>query len=50
MKNNILWFDETKIERFGLNATITSGGNLAVKHGGGSIMLADIFQQQGLGD
>ena len=52
MRNNILWSDETKIELFSLNAkcfvwrkpgTIPMG-----KHGGGSIMLWDVFQGQGL--
>ena len=40
--NKILWSDETKIELFGLNASITSrkpGTILTVKHGGGSIMM-----------
>jgi hypothetical protein len=43
MRNKILWSDETKIERFGLNAkrhVWRKPGNIpTVKHGGGSIML-----------
>ena len=53
-RNTFLWSDETKIELFGLNAkchvwrkpsTIPTG-----KHGGGSIILWDVFQWQELGD
>ena len=29
MRNKILWSDETKIELFGLNASVTSGGREA---------------------
>uniref|UniRef100_A0AAZ3R4W4 Transposase Tc1-like domain-containing protein n=1 Tax=Oncorhynchus tshawytscha TaxID=74940 RepID=A0AAZ3R4W4_ONCTS len=51
MKNKIHWSDETKI---GLNARCHICGKLGtiptVKHGGGSIMLWDVFQLQGLGD
>ena len=54
MRNKILWSDETKIELFGLNAKPRvwrkPGTILTVKHGGGSIMLWVVFQQQGLGD
>ena len=43
MRNKILWYDETKIELFGLNAKRhiwrIPGTILTVKHGGGSIML-----------
>jgi hypothetical protein len=50
----ILWSDETKIELFGLNAKLhickKPGTIPTVKHGGGSIMLCECFQQQGLGD
>ena len=54
MGNKMLWFDETNILLFSLNikyhvwrkpGTIPTG-----KHGGGSIMLWDVFQWQGLGD
>ena len=53
MRNNILWFDETKFKLFGLNAkchvwrkrvTIPT-----VKHGGGSIMLWGCFSATGTG-
>ena len=54
MRNKILLSDETKIELFGLNAKRNiwrkSGTIPTVKHGGGNIMLWDVFQQQGLGD
>uniref|UniRef100_A0A8C7QL30 Multidrug resistance-associated protein 3 n=1 Tax=Oncorhynchus mykiss TaxID=8022 RepID=A0A8C7QL30_ONCMY len=53
-RNKILWSDETKIELFGLNAKChvwrKPGPIPTVKHGGGSIMLWDAFQWQGLGD
>ena len=54
MRNNILWSDETKIELFGIAAKRhvwrKPGTIPTVKHGGGSIMLWDVFQRQGLGD
>ena len=54
MRNKILWSDETKIELFGQNAkshVCRKPGTIpTVKHGGGSIMLWDVFQRQGLGD
>jgi hypothetical protein len=54
MRNKILWSDETKIELFGLNAkhyVLSKPGTITtVKHGGGSIMPWNVFQQQGLGD
>ena len=61
MSNKILWSGETKIELFGLNAKnhiwrkpgtahLLANTIPTVKHGGGSIMLWDVFQQQGLGD
>jgi hypothetical protein len=53
MRNRILWFDETKIELFGLNANLhvwrKPGTIHTVKHGGGSIVLWGCFQLQGLG-
>ncbi|KAL1275969.1 hypothetical protein QQF64_035592 [Cirrhinus molitorella] len=60
MRNKILWADETKIELFGLNVKHhfwrkpDTAHHLAntiptVKHGGVSIMLWDVFQQQELG-
>ena len=54
MRNKVLWSDETKIELFGLNVKRhlwrQPGTILMVKHGGGSIMLGDVLQRQGLGD
>ena len=60
MRKKILWSDETNIELFGLNDKRHvwrkhTAHHLAitiptVKHGGGSIMLWDVFQRQGLGD
>ena len=61
MRNKILCSDETKIEHFGLNTkrhvwrkpgTAHDLANTipTVKHGGGSIMLWDVFQWHGLGD
>ena len=54
MRNKILWSDETKIELFALNAKRyiwrKPGTIPTVKHGGGSIMLWAVFQQQGLED
>ncbi|KAG2468185.1 TCB1 transposase, partial [Polypterus senegalus] len=60
MRNKILWFDETKIELFGVNArhhvwrkpgTAHHQANtiLTVKHGGGSIMLWGCFSAAGTG-
>ena len=47
MRNKILWFDETKIELFGLNAKRhvwrIPGTIPTVKHGGGSIKLCGWF-------
>ena len=52
MRNKILWSDETKIELFVLNAKRhvwrKPGTIPTVKHGGGSIMLWEGFQRQGL--
>ena len=52
MTKEILWFDETKVELFGLNAKLhvwrKHGTIPTVKHGGGSC--GDVFQQQGLRD
>ena len=43
MRNKIIWFDETKIELFGLNAKPhvwrKPSTSSTMKHGGGSIML-----------
>ena len=43
IRNNILWFDETKIDLSGLNAKCDGWSNPgtipSVKHDGGSIML-----------
>ena len=53
MRNKILWFDETKIELFGLNASVTSGGNLGRSLRWSMVVASccwDVFQQQGLGD
>ena len=54
MRNKIIWSDETKFELLGLNVKHhvwrKLGTILTVKHGGGSIMLWDVFQRQGLGD
>jgi hypothetical protein len=51
MRNKILWSDETRKLLFGLNAKRhvwrKPGTIPMVKHGGGSIMLWDVFQQQG---
>ena len=53
MRNKILWFDETKIELFGLNAKRhvwrKPGIIPTVKHGGGSIMLWGCFSAEGTG-
>ena len=53
MRNKILWFDETKIEHFGLNAKGHVWRNpctiLTVKHGDGSIMLWGCFLAAGTG-
>jgi hypothetical protein len=50
MRNKILLSDETKIELFGLNAKSPierkPGTISTVKHGGGNIMLWDVFQRQ----
>ena len=47
MRNKILWYDETKIELFGLNAKHhvwrKPGTIPTVKHGGGRIMLWECF-------
>ena len=49
LRNKILWSDETKIEPHGLNAKRhvwrKPGTIPTVKHGGGSIMCEDVFQQ-----
>ena len=49
MRNNILWFDETKIELVGLIAKHhvrrKPGTIPPVKHGGGSIMLCGWFSE-----
>ena len=54
IRNKILWSDETNIELFGLNAKRhvwrEPGTIPTVKHGGGSIMLWNVFQLKGLGD
>ena len=54
MRNKILWSDETMTELFGANAKHhiwrKPGTIPTVKHGGGSTMLWDVFQWQGLGD
>ena len=53
MRNKILWFDETKIELFGLNAKRhfwrKPGTIPTMKHGGGSIMLWGCFSAAGTG-
>ena len=60
MRNNMLWFDETKIDLFGLNAKRYvwmkpgTAHHLAntipmVKHGGGSVMLWGCFSAAGTG-
>ena len=53
MRNKILWSDETKIERFGLNAKRhvwrIPGTIPMVNHGGGSIMLWGCFSAAGTG-
>jgi hypothetical protein len=53
MRNKILWFEETKIELFGLNAKRhiwrKPGTISTVKHGGGSIMLWGCFSEAGTG-
>jgi hypothetical protein len=53
MKNTILWSDEIKIELFGLNAKPhiwrKPGTIPTVTHGGGSIMLWDVFLAAGTG-
>ena len=53
LRNKILWFDETKIELFGLNAKRNVWRNPGtiptVKHGGGSIMLWLRFSAAGIG-
>ena len=51
MRNKILWFDETKIEHFGLNAKhhATMKTFPRVKHSGGSIMLWGCFSAAGTG-
>ena len=54
MINKILWSEETKIELLCLNAKChvwrKPGTIPTVKHIGGSIMLWDVYQWQGLGD
>ena len=49
MRSKILWSDETKIERFGLNAKRQvwrkPGTIHTVKHGGASIMLWGCFSE-----
>ena len=54
MRNKMICSDETKIELCALNAKLHTWRKPAttptVKHGGGSIMLWDVFQWQGLGD
>uniref|UniRef100_A0AAZ3PSS9 Uncharacterized protein n=1 Tax=Oncorhynchus tshawytscha TaxID=74940 RepID=A0AAZ3PSS9_ONCTS len=54
MRNKFLWSDQIKFELFVLNARHPAwrkpGTIPRVKHGGGSIMLWDVFQRQGLGD
>ena len=53
MRHKILWFDETKIELFGLNAKRhiwrKPGTIPMAKHGGGSIMLWVCFSEAGTG-
>ena len=53
MRNKILWFDETKIELFDLNAKHhvwrNPGTNLIVKLGGSRIMLWGCFSVAGTG-
>ena len=53
VRNKILWFDETKIELFGLNAKChiwrKPGTIPLVKHGGGNIMLWGCFSAAGTG-
>uniref|UniRef100_A0AAZ3PED8 Transposase n=1 Tax=Oncorhynchus tshawytscha TaxID=74940 RepID=A0AAZ3PED8_ONCTS len=53
MRKKILWSDETKIERFGLNANRhiwrKPGTIPTVKYGGGSIMLWGCFSEAGTG-
>ena len=53
MRNKILWSDETKIERFGLNAKHhvwrKPGTIPTVKHCGGSIMQWGCYSAAGIG-
>ena len=53
MRNKIMWYDETNIELFGLNAKRQiwrkPGTIPTVKHGGGSIMLWGCFSAAGTG-
>uniref|UniRef100_A0AAZ3QR79 Transposase Tc1-like domain-containing protein n=1 Tax=Oncorhynchus tshawytscha TaxID=74940 RepID=A0AAZ3QR79_ONCTS len=52
MRNKFFWFDETKIELFGLNAKChvwrKPGTIPTVKHGGGSFMLWGCFSAAGI--
>ena len=59
MWRKVLWSDETKIELFGLNQSVTSGAHLTahhrvntittVRHGGNSIMLQGCFSSAATG-
>ncbi|KAI4826002.1 hypothetical protein KUCAC02_021661 [Chaenocephalus aceratus] len=60
MRNQIVWFDETKMDLFGLNAKhhawrkLGTAHHLAntiptVEHGGGSILLWGCFSEAGTG-